>query len=295
MYTNNNLFNPYRDFVDMESLEKKIQQEAKNSRYFATCRGTSLYGKFLEFDTRIFKKRSVRIKGFSLSDKRHLTDLSRCLEKFLGLLKKDKIKFISCKIHHDDVDVVGIFEDAGFHMIGCQQQYRFDFAQQEIPQLKDRCRIRMGNRADAPEVAKLSRECFKGHFDRFHNDSFLRDSYCDDLHEEWGRNSFVGFAAAVIIAQVDKQMVGFATLKENGELNSYSSKKIGDLVLLGVDPGYRKSGVHTTMVRHGLLYWQKKAALAEIVTEAGNIPALRTYATCGFKPSSSFLVLHKHL
>jgi len=295
MYTNNSLFNPYRDFVDIESLEKEIQEEAKNSKYFSTFQDTSIYGTFLEFDTKIFKKRNAAIEGFSIPDKKNIVDISECLKHFLRILIKDNIKFVVCKIHHDDIDIVHVFENVGFNVINCQQQYRFDFSKQEILQLNEPCHIRIGDTSDAEKVAKLSRKCFKTHYDRFHNDPLLDNSDCDDLHEKWGRNSFFGFADVVIIAEINGNIVGFATLKENRELNKHSTKKIGDLILLGVDPKYRKLGIHTTMVRHGLLYWKERVDIAEIVTEANNIPVLRTYSKLGFKPSSCFIAMHKHL
>ncbi len=295
MYTNSSLFNPYRDLIDIESLEKGIQEDAEKSRYLSAFQDTSIYGEFLEFDTQIFKKRAAVIKGFSVSDKKHITHLSECLKHFLDILIKDHIEFVICKIHHNDIGIVRIFENAGFNVMSCQQQYRFDFSRYKIPQLNDACHIRMGDVSDAGKVAKLSRECFKTHFDQFHNDPLLDNSCCDDLHEKWGRNSFFGFADAVMIAETDGKVVGFVTLKKNGKLDRYSKKKIGDLVLLGVAPRYRKLGIHTSMVRHGLLYWKEKADLAEIVTEANNIPALRTYSKLRFTPSSCFLVMHKHL
>lgn len=295
MFSGNKLYDSYRGILDLERFEEKLQNDAKNSRYSSSYKNASIYGNYLDFDSRIFKKRCAQINGISVPGKTDNEILSGCLERFLEAIRKDHVQFLSLKIHNDDISLIHIFERSGFLIMNCHQQYRFDFHKDEIPKLPDTCNIRTLTAADAAKVSLLAREIFKNHCDRFHNDPFLEKSFSDDLHEEWARNSVLGYADEVIMAEINGDPAGFCTSKENRELNQFSKNNIVDFVLLGVHPQYRKRGIHTNMLKNALLRWKDRFDFGEIVTQSNNLATLKTYIKLGFKPSSSFFAMHKHL
>jgi len=294
MYTQNSLYKPYSGILNLEKLEENLQNEARNSRYLSSYKQASIYGNFLDFDSRIFHKRCALIKGISIPDKTDVETLNGCLSRFIEIIRKDGVQFLSAKIYNDDIAFLHVFERAGFSTMNCHQQYRFDFHSQEIPNFPETCTLRIPAKDEAEKIGLLVREIFKNHCDRFHNDPLLEKADSDNLHEEWGRNSVLGFADEVMVAEINGDPAGFCTAKENRELNQFSPKKFVDFVLLGVHPRYRKKGIHTNLLRNALRRWKSSVDFGEIVTQTNNLATLKTYAKLGIKPSASFFAMHKH-
>lgn len=126
---------------------------------------------------------------------------------------------------------------------------------------------------DLPALKKIARVSYTD--SRFYFDPHFPREKCDLLYERWIEKSCAGGAERVIVAETDRQTVGFITchLKED----------VGEIGLLGVSEVARGGGVGGALIRASLdWFWEQGAARVSVVTQGRNVGAQRAYQRAGF-------------
>jgi ribosomal protein S18 acetylase RimI-like enzyme len=121
---------------------------------------------------------------------------------------------------------------------------------------------------------------------RFYADPDFPDERCDDLYETWIRRSLEGWADAVLVAETEGAPAGYVSLHARGDT--------GSIGLIGVDPGARGRQLGRELVL-GAVRWCVDQGLADVtvVTQGRNVPALRTFESCGFRTTDVGLWFHR--
>jgi dTDP-4-amino-4,6-dideoxy-D-galactose acyltransferase len=121
---------------------------------------------------------------------------------------------------------------------------------------------------------------------RFYADPNFPDERCDDLYETWIARSLEGWADAVLVAESEGRPAGYVSLHDRDGT--------GSIGLIGVDPDSRGRQLGRDLVL-GAVRWCAERGLADVtvVTQGRNVPALRTFESCGFRTTDVGLWFHK--
>jgi ribosomal protein S18 acetylase RimI-like enzyme len=141
--------------------------------------------------------------------------------------------------------------------------------------------VRPARPEDEPELRRIARSNHP--ITRFYADPRFADERCDDLYETWIARSLEGWAEAVLVAEADGLPAGYVSVHADGSIG-----------LIGVDPDARGRGLGRELVL-GAVAWSRERGLREVsvVTQARNVPALRTFERCGFLTRDVGLWFHK--
>jgi dTDP-4-amino-4,6-dideoxy-D-galactose acyltransferase len=146
------------------------------------------------------------------------------------------------------------------------------------------CRSRLARVEDTARLRAIARTAFP--VTRFYADPSLDNERCDDLYEEWTRSLCAGAADIVLVAERDKQPVGYVTVNIDGE-----KSEIG---LIAVACDYRGQGVGHELVQSALDWaYVRDAQTMSVVTQGRNVGALRTFEGCGFRIVNTSLWFHR--
>jgi RimJ/RimL family protein N-acetyltransferase len=144
-------------------------------------------------------------------------------------------------------------------------------------------------RPATPEDVEPLRELARGNhrITRFYADPNFPDERCDELYATWISRSVEGWADAVLVAELDGRPAGYVSCHalEWGW---------GSIGLIGVGPDARGRGLGRELV-NGAVGWARERGLERVtvVTQARNVPALRTFEECGFRTDDVGLSFHK--
>ncbi len=210
------------------------------------------------------------------------------------LATNSKFRLVITKSHTEDTPFIHALEDNSFQLMDTLVTYYFDF-KNKISDFKETCKIEP-LKDETPELKKIAKTSFsetRVATDHFHADHRLDEAKSDSLYEKWiddikkDKNNFV------LVAKIDNRAVGFTTGKINYELNRYSNKKIGSLVLSAVDPEYRQAQVYTSMIQAFLRWFSDKVDIVDLGTHVANYSVQRAWSKLGFRISRSQHTWHK--
>ena len=121
---------------------------------------------------------------------------------------------------------------------------------------------------------------------RFYADPNFPDDRCRVFYDTWIRRSLEGWAAGVLVADVDDAPRGYVSCHLDGGT--------GSIGLIAVDESARGSGLGSDLSRAAVAWCAERGAdRMTVVTQGRNVPALRTFQRAGFLPSSLDLWFHK--
>jgi dTDP-4-amino-4,6-dideoxy-D-galactose acyltransferase len=175
----------------------------------------------------------------------------------------------------DEPGLAAAAEDAGFRLVDVRVELARSAAGGDVGA------VRPAWPEDEAELRRIARTNHP--ITRFYADARFPDERCDDLYETWIARSLEGWAEAVLVAEADGRPAGYVSVHADGSIG-----------LIGVDPDARGRGLGRELVL-GAVAWCRDRGLGEVsvVTQARNVPALRTFERCGFLARDVGLWFHK--
>jgi len=211
----------------------------------------------LPWDTELFGRKIGR-----------LTEVpsEKILRNILRHAKKQKYRYLTCRLGADKINDVHILEKKGFYLtdIGIMLERDTDEIERTSIPVRE---------AVIDDIAML-KEKIKGIFTngRFYHDPFFTKDEADRLYQAWIENSVKGFADKVFLMGSE----GFITCKVSGNA--------GDIPLIGVSSSSRGRGIGTALVLHALKWFKEKGVKDVTVrTQAVNIKSIKFYDHLGFE------------
>jgi dTDP-4-amino-4,6-dideoxy-D-galactose acyltransferase len=179
----------------------------------------------------------------------------------------------------DDPGAAVEAEEAGFRLMDVRVELGRASAGGESASLRP---------ATADDVEPLRELARANHrITRFYADPNFPDERCDELYATWIARSIEGWADAVLVAEVEGRPAGYVSCHalEWGW---------GSIGLIGVGQDARGRGLGRELV-NGAVAWARDRGLERVtvVTQARNVPALRTFEGCGFRTDDVGLSFHK--
>ena len=198
-----------------------------------------------------------------------LADLAdrRCAE-----LRIRCLYFLCDSTHPASVELA---KDRGFQLVDTRITLECRLATLPSSRLDGSASIRPACAEDVSLLRDIAAVAFQQ--SRFYADpNFSRDA-ASRLYRVWIEKSCTGYAAAVLVADVDGRAAGFITC-------NLPRPGWGDIGLIGVDASYVGRGLGRGLVTAALDWFRARGVEhAEVVTQGRNDAALRLYERCGFR------------
>jgi ribosomal protein S18 acetylase RimI-like enzyme len=180
----------------------------------------------------------------------------------------------------DDPGAASAAEDGGFRLVDVRVELDRPAAGDEASTLRP---------AVPEDEAALRSVARSNHrITRFYADPRFPDERCDELYETWIARSLEGWADAVLVAGEPGAPDGYVSC------HALAEGSAGSIGLIGVAPEARGRGVGRELVA-GAVAWCRDRGLERVtvVTQGRNVPALRTFESCGFRTADVALWFHK--
>lgn len=229
--------------------------------------------KLQKFDTDHFGWNAVKISSIATSEnpqetKNHVLEL-------IDDLKKNEIAYAVYRFNAANFPLIHALEESDFLLIdGLIALENYPIVSDTI----DNVSIREAKQVDLNALQEIAKDVFT--LTRFYTDPLIPVEKANALYEKWIENSLLGIAAdKVLVCEEEGQVVGFVTLQKRGHIP-----------LIAVAKSAQGKGIAKKLIKGSFLYFRqwgvKKMA---IETQSINIPALRSYQSCGFKITNSYL------
>jgi len=184
----------------------------------------------------------------------------------------------------NDPTTVSAAENNGFHLVDIR--LTLERSLKDIPPVGPLPgAIRAGTALDGQVLRPIASQSHRD--SRFYYDPHFPRSRCDALYETWIEKSLNGYAAAVLVAELEGKAVGYVSCR-------LPSPTTGQIGLFAVDSNARRMGLGHALVRESLRWFASKGALqVSVVTQGRNVSAQRMYQRCGFETQSLQLWYHR--
>ena len=217
------------------------------------------------------------------------------LENVLGVAHDRGVWHLSARVDSSDLSSLYALEEAGFITVDAILTFACELSAHQPAATDWGFKVRLATAADSQEAGELARNAYA--FDRFHSDPFIDSDRADELHATWVRNSCAGRAAdAVIIAEDESGILGFATCSVNRNSRKNLERSAGTIILVATAARARGRGVGQATTMAAIEWFREQGCgVVEVGTQLRNVAASRLYQKCGFSIVGSSVSLRKLL
>jgi len=227
----------------------------------------------LSFDTKILERKTAKLIFLEEEDK--LSESVARVKSIVEDLKNKKLEYVTTRIKASNFPTIHALESQGFKLVDGYMVLEASVENGEFYE-----NIREATEDDIPRLQEIAGSSFSK--TRFYNDPEIKKSQADEIYSQWIKNCvFKKAADLVLVLTKNDTIVGFTTIKKNG-----------NIVLIAVENNQQGKGLGKILVRAALkkfYEWGIKSSTIE--TQMTNISALRTYMSCGYKITESYITL----
>lgn len=213
-------------------------------------------------------------------------------EYILELLKENGFKLLICRINCEEINLINKLEFLGFLIKDIQVSYKYNlnnnnYMNHHRNHHNNNILIRDANKNDVNKLQIIAYESFNNYGHYFADNNLNKDK-CSEIYKDWVKRSFSGkkYADKIIVAEIEKEIVGFLTFKIIN--HNHAASGLG-----AVANKYRNKDVFSSITIEGLK-WGKKIGLKWVEHNVliTNYAINRTFSKLGFKIYKSFLTFH---
>lgn len=233
--------------------------------------------RFLPWDSNFFRYRIARVNPTRLSDEN--------IDMILQWCQKNQIECLYFLADSDHPKTVQLAENHGFRFVDIRTTLHMTIKELSSVRTKTAI-IRNYYPPDLPELIDIARISFTQ--SRFYADPRFSLEASDLLYETWVENEVSANPDGIFVAERDGQIAGFITCQISIE------RDMGIIGLIGVSASSRRMGIGQSLIDQTVRWVHEHGAKQIIVvTQGGNIPALRLYEQAGFLTQQLQLWYHK--
>src|SRR5260221_4784777 len=167
------------------------------------------------WDSEILERKTAKILSFE--PKGVAKDL---VEELIDSIVEEKIEYATFRINASKFSTIHALEDKGFKLVDGYLELECEVKEGE--HLSDN--IREAKKEDLKKLQSIAASSFSK--TRFYNDPLIKKSQADRIYSEWIKNSILGkMADMVLVWEKDKNLLGFVTIKKNGNLTLIAVSK----------------------------------------------------------------------
>jgi len=299
VYVLNTAYGKFRDWraITVEEYLREMQKDSDSpysERWIAELDGNPV-GVVHAFEERMETEKGGVIDNLAIIPKLHGSGVEKEIVKFaVDQLEKRKVnKILMPRLRWSDSEEnnrVKLLEELGFSLIRKTSLMEIDLTRiLSDMKVNKRCSIRLLREhveEDVEELNSLRNECGQGRFN-------FQPTTIEEIRYLLKNNPYSCFKG--FFAVLDRKCVGFVIVAIDERYNSERNVKAGIVLGLGVLRSYRKTGIGTALVLHGLRFLrtqQMTKAMLDIddLNETG---ALKLYEKIGFKVLEKYLTYEK--
>jgi len=212
----------------------------------------------LKWDSEIFGFSCARIK-YLLSDESETSyEIKKSLVSFTQTWAKEQgFQFVDISLLPLDLTGIDAITENSFHLIATHIHHVWDFRKKFTLSREVTNSIRIATLADMHYLEQLAEEFIPAH-NRFLLDKKIKETGKVPLFfREWLKNSLLGRARCVLVAEDSNQLIGYTTITVDEESKSTLGIVIGDVELTGVLRSHQSKGVYLDMITMAVRWAQK--------------------------------------
>lgn len=218
----------------------------------------------------------IRFDGFSVSEAR-VREVVRSAQ--------DEFDFVQMLVPGADIAHAQSAERAGFLLVDVRCEVALESSDRPPAQDIDG-RIRMALDSEIDAVAGLASSRHGN--TRFGADPHLDPKKTAEFYRQWMRRDAGLPRWAVAVAEVNGQIAGYVSFGP-------TVGDTGTIGLIGVAPESTGAGVGSRLVAHATrVLFDAGCSRISVATQAGSVPAMRMYGSCGFAVSRLGYWFHWH-
>lgn len=206
-----------------------------------------------------------------------------------GFCRDKGVTLLIARCPASELGTAQAMERDGFFLVDTLVYYARHLEKTPIPSDIGKVPIRPVRPGEEEAVQRVAAESFRGYFGHYHADGRLPRKQCDQVYTSWAVRSCTSREVAdeVLVAELDANIVGFATLRLNGP-------EEGEGVLFGISPSAQGHGIYRSFMIRGMEWCVSKGATRMIVsTQINNVAVQKVWARLGFEPSHAYYTFHK--
>lgn len=251
--------------------------------------------KSLPWDEQIFKINMATIPHlYSLgnySEKKAVT--AKLISRLAEECHASEIKHVSARIDSRDMATIHALEENGFKLMDILTYNLLDMNIIPQKQIEAPYVVRDFRSEDIEGIMEVARQGFTDYIDRFHIDPVFSQQDSDRLYTEWARNSCLGYADNVFVAEKDGQIIGFITAKIHRDAEEFTKLRLGEIELVVIPPESRGLGVFPNLVDCCMNWLKRHADMTLAKTLIDNFQVQRICQKLGFKLAQTQCTFHK--
>lgn len=225
------------------------------------------------FDTDHFGWKAAKITSIVTSEKSQET--KHHVQELIDDLQKNEITYAVYRFNAANFPLIHALEESGFLLIDGLIALENDSF---VSDITDNVSIREAKQSDLNALQEIAKDVFT--LTRFYTDPLIPVEKANSLYAKWIENSLRGEAAdMVLIYEEAGEILGFITLQKEGHIP-----------LIAVSKQAQGKGIAKKLIKGAYTYFHEWGVeKIAIETQSINIPALRSYQSCGFKITNSYL------
>jgi GNAT superfamily N-acetyltransferase len=206
----------------------------------------------------------------------------------LAFCREEDVRFLIARCSTRDLPAAQAMERSGFEIMDTLVYYALSL-DGTLPGDTGSTPIRELRVGEESLVREVAGKAFQGYLGHYHADPRLDRRQCDEAYVDWAHQSCLSkeVADAVLVADLDGAIAGFATLRCNSEAE-------GEGVLFGVAPEAQGRGIYRSLMVNAMKWCQAQGRQRMVVsTQITNIAVQKVWSRLGFEPSVSYYTFHK--
>ena len=251
--------------------------------------------KSLPWDEQIFKMKMATIPHlFSLgnySEKK--TIASGLISRLTEECRVSGIKHVSAKIDSRDMATIHALEENGFKLMDILTHILCDMNIFRVKPIEAPYVVREFHNEDIKGIMEVARLGFMDYIGRFHIDPEFNHQDSDKFYTIWARNSCLGYADNVFVAEKNSQIIGFITAKIHRDMEDYVKLRLGEIELVVISPESRGMGVYPNLADCCMNWLKRHADMTLAKTLIDNFQVQRVCQKLGFKLAQTQCTFHK--
>lgn len=245
------------------------------------------------WDSRQLRIKMARVNQLMVQE--YIPNASVIKELLFAVIEKCKVRNIKYLFHRldaDDLLTLEILENAEFQLQDVIVNFSFNLGASRIsPSRYTPIVVNPYRTKDLSSLREIAGTSFI--YDRFHSDPRINKERASQLHAAWISNACRGLADVVLVAKLNKKVVGFVSCKIDKLTKKYLPVNFGTIDLIAVDKDVRGEGIGEALLRKAMDWFSGKVDMIEVGTQVRNYPALRLYQKLGFRIVSANFSLRK--
>jgi GNAT superfamily N-acetyltransferase len=206
----------------------------------------------------------------------------------LAFCRDESVGFLIARCSTRDLPAAQAMERSGFELMDTLVYYALDL-DAKLPNDTGSIPIRDVRAGEESQVREVASKAFQGYLGHYHADPRLNRAQCDEAYVDWAHRSCLSkeVADAVLVADLDGAVAGFATLRLNSDVE-------GEGVLFGVAPEAQGRGIYRSLMVTAMKWCQARGRKRMVVsTQITNLAVQKVWSRLRFEPSVSYYTFHK--